>query len=191
MLHLKSIIAVLAALTISTALHAAALGTAFTYQGQLVLSGTNVTDTCDFNFGLWDAVAGGGEVTTAVDVPNVNVNEGVFTVELDFNSGVFSGDASWLEIAVVCPAGGGGLTTLSPRQEVSPTPNALFAVEAGGLALNVRDPVIVGSLGLGGDPLSVYVSGRYAYVADVFSGDLKVIDVSDPSAPSLAGSLVI
>ena len=42
-----------------------------------------------------------------------------------------------------------------------------------------------------GDPNSVYVSGRYAYVVDFRSNDLKVIDVSDPSAPSLVGSLGI
>ena len=46
---------------------------------------------------------------------NVNVNEGVFTVALDFGAGVFDGDARWLEISVVCPAGGGGLTLLAPR----------------------------------------------------------------------------
>jgi hypothetical protein len=42
---------------------------------------------------------------------------------------------------------------------------------------------------LGEAPVSVYVSGRYAYVADPDSDDLKVIDVSEPGAPSLAGSL--
>jgi hypothetical protein len=44
---------------------------------------------------------------------------------------------------------------------------------------------------MGENPTSVYVSGRYAYVVDSGSDDLKVIDVSDPGTPSLAGSLAI
>ena len=47
--------------------------------------------------------------------------------------------------------------------------------------------MLVGSLALANSD-SVYVSGRYAYVIALGSDDLKVIDVSDPSAPSLTGS---
>ncbi len=50
--------------------------------------------------------------------------------------------------------------------------------------------MLVGSLALANSD-SVYVSGRYAYVIALGSDDLKVIDVSDPSAPSLTGSLGI
>lgn len=56
---------------------------------------------------------------------------------------------------------------------------------------NVSDPSLpslAGSLVIGDEPRSVYVSGRYAYVVDSVSNDLKVIDVSDPSMPTLAGS---
>jgi YVTN family beta-propeller protein len=49
----------------------------------------------------------------------------------------------------------------------------------------------VGSFGIGSNPNSVYVSGRYAYVVDAGSNDLKVIDVSDPTAPSQVGRLII
>jgi hypothetical protein len=108
------------------------LGSTFTYQGKLAQSGTNVTANCDFEFSLWDAAAGGAEVAAEVDVPNVSVNDGVFTAELNFGAGAFNGDARWLAIAVACPAGG-GLTTLAPRQELTPSPNALFAVSAGAM----------------------------------------------------------
>ena len=118
---------------VSTAIHAETLGTAFTYQGELVQQATKVTGECDFGFGLWDAETSGTEVATAVDVLNVMVNEGIFTVELDFGTGNFNGDARWLEIAVVCPAASGVLTTLAPRQELTATPNAFFALEAGGM----------------------------------------------------------
>jgi len=52
-------------------------------------------------------------------------------------------------------------------------------------------PALAGSLVLGTFPLSVHVSGRYAYVVDSGSNDLKVIDVSDPTTPVLAGNLVM
>lgn len=111
-------------------LAAGTLGSAFTYQGKLEQGGVDVTETCDFNFGLWDAAAGGAQVAAAIDALNVQVTDGTFTVELNYGAGVFEGDARWLEIAVACPAGG-GLTTLAPRQELTPSPNALFAAKAG------------------------------------------------------------
>jgi len=64
----------------------------------------------------------------------VDVIDGYFTVSLDFGSDVFNGDARWLEIGVRL----GDLedpnvyTTLSPRQEITPTPYALYAKTAGG-----------------------------------------------------------
>ena len=69
--------------------------------------------------------------------------------------------------------------------------NVVGDIEAIGLVLDSGDllqlpgnPVEVASLGIGFSPRSVVVSGRYAYVVDGGSDDLKVIDVSNPSAPS-------
>ena len=103
----------------------AALGTAFTYQGQLKREGALVTGSCDFQFSLWDAATGGTQIGTTQAKSNVPVSNGLFTVELDFGSGVFTGDARWLAIAVRCPAGGGSYTALSPRQALTATPYAL------------------------------------------------------------------
>ena len=122
----------LVVLALPGTLNAASLGTTFTYQGTLAQSGTNVTANCDFEFGLWDAAGGGSEVAVAIDALNVQVTDGTFTVELDYGAGVFDGDARWLAIAVACPAGG-GLTALAPRQELTPSPNALFTVRAGAM----------------------------------------------------------
>ena len=61
-------------------------------------------------------------------------------------------------------------------------------------------PVITGSIGLASTPNGVYVSGDYAYVVEgevsdpgeeawyAWSG-LEIIDISDPAAPKLAGSI--
>ena len=103
----------------------AALGTGFTYQGRLKQDDLPVTDTCDFQFSLWDAESGPAQVGSTQTKTNVSVSNGLFTVELDFGAGAFTGEARWLEIAVRCPAGSGGYTTLAPRQALTPAPYAL------------------------------------------------------------------
>ncbi len=70
----------------------------------------------------------------------------------------------------------------------------LFGVDVrGALTINhgSSSAVVVGKLGIGSLPQSIVVSGRYAYVVDQGSADLKVIDVSNPSAPVTVGSLGI
>jgi hypothetical protein len=122
------------------------LTSAFTYQGQIKLSGSPLTGTADFEFSLWDAVGsgqpptGGNPIGVTQSVSNVTVSNGLFTVTLnvggEFGAGAFNGDARWLQIAVRSPAGGGPFTILGPRQPLTATPYALFALNAPtGLAL--------------------------------------------------------
>ena len=60
------------------------------------------------------------------------VGNGLFQVDLDFGSTAFNGDARWLEIDVCCSSPcAPGFTTLTPRQELTPTPYALFALNGG------------------------------------------------------------
>ncbi|WP_322820263.1 hypothetical protein [Chloroflexus sp.] len=103
---------------------AAPLGTAFTYQGQLQKNDSPFTGTCNFQFSLWDAVSGGSQIESTLTQTGVTVSNGLFTVTLDFGTGVFTGDARWLQIAVQC-SGDSGYTTLSPRQALIAAPYAL------------------------------------------------------------------
>lgn len=111
------------------ALRATALGTGFTYQGQLKQSGTAVNGACDMQFNLYDALSGGVLVGATQTVSSVNVSNGLFTVTLngsnEFSGDAFIGDARWLQIEVRCPAGSGSYTTLSPRQPITAAPYAL------------------------------------------------------------------
>jgi hypothetical protein len=104
------------------------VGTAFTYQGLLKDGGVAANGVFDFEFTLWDADAGGGQIGVLVVVDDHDVTDGLISVDLDFGGGLFAGEARWLEIAVKADADD-VFTTLMPRQEVLPTPYALFALE--------------------------------------------------------------
>jgi hypothetical protein len=115
------------ALLLLTALPAAAqpIGTAFTYQGRLTDGAVPPNANYDLEFRLFDLASGGAQQGPTVSRNAVPVVDGLFTVSLDFAT-AFAGSKRWLEVRVK-PAGGGSFTTLSPRQELTPSPNALFS----------------------------------------------------------------
>ncbi len=82
---------------------------------------------------------------------------------------------------------GVGRTIIADTGAVTIEGSGGLELDSGNLLQTPGDPTLVGSLGIGGDPRSVYASGRYAFVVDEISDDLKVIDISDPSAPSPLG----
>ena len=124
------VLTMLAAAVLSARLAAAAqVGTAFTYQGQLSNGGTPQNGPCDFRFKLFDAATSGTQVGTTQTLTSVSVSNGLFTVSIDFGSSAFVGFGRWLETGVACPSGG-SITTLSPRQAMSPAPNAIYAENA-------------------------------------------------------------
>ncbi len=100
------------------------VGTGFTYQGYLDNNGSAANASYDFEFRLYDANAGGLQVGSTVVLNNVLVQNGLFTVKLDFGAVAFGQNARWLAISVR-PSGGGAFTALSPRQELTPAPYAL------------------------------------------------------------------
>jgi hypothetical protein len=76
-----------------------AQGTAFNYQGRLNSGANPAGGIYDLRFTVYDAASSGSVwgVLTNVATP---VTNGLFTVTLDYGSGVFTGNARWLEIAV-------------------------------------------------------------------------------------------
>jgi len=103
-------------------------GSEFTYQGQLELDGKPVTDTCSFEFDLWDAATDGTQRSPTLNRSNVEVRNGLFTVQLDFGEealAVTPEERRWLEIGVGC-VGTPGLVTL-PRQPLTSAPYAYMA----------------------------------------------------------------
>jgi len=105
----------------------AAMGTAFTYQGQLKSGGAGVTGPCEMAFRLYDAVTAGNPIGSPI-TQTVTVNAGLFTTQLDFGASAFNGQARWLETAVKC--GSDTVFTTLSRQALTPAPYALYATSA-------------------------------------------------------------
>lgn len=131
-------------------------GTAFTYQGLLKDAGGAVDQTCDFRFGLYDTSSSGSLIGAVVDSTGVSVSDGLFTVGLDFGASAFDGSRRYLEIEARCPAGGGGYTMLSPRQELAPAPHAM-ALPGLYTRPNVTSSNVIG--GFGGNSIATGIVG--------------------------------
>jgi hypothetical protein len=103
---------------------AAPVGSGFTYQGQLKVSGAPANGQFDFVFKLYDASAAGVQVGSTITREDVLVANGLFTTKLDFGASAFGGGARWLDIAVRPGPSTGAVTPLTPRQELTPAPYA-------------------------------------------------------------------
>jgi hypothetical protein len=115
-----------------------AQGTAFTYQGRL-MTGTNVTNgPYDLTFALFNASSGPSQVGSTITDTGTGVTNGLFTVVPDYGA-VFNGTAYWLEITARTN-GVGGYATLSPRQQLTPTPYAIYS-EGSGIATTANNVV--------------------------------------------------
>ena len=105
--------------------------------------GSPVTGLYDFTNALYNASSGGAQAGSTITLTAVPVTNGLFTVILDFGAGVFNGTTHWLQIGVRTN-GGAAFTGLSPRQELTPTPYAIFAESAN--AAGLTGPIPAGDL---------------------------------------------
>lgn len=178
----------------------AQLDTAFTYQGQLKNGGAPVNGACDIAFRLYDTSTGGAQVGAALTT-TVAIAGGLFTIPLDFGSGIFTGDARWLDLAVRCPSGGGPFTALTPRQTLKAAPYA-FALPGlftqpnpsspnviGGYSGNVISPTSVGSvIGGGGSAANANrVLNSYGTVSGGISNTAAFVAVVGGGEGNVAG----
>jgi hypothetical protein len=140
--------AVLALSTINHQLSTAfAQGTAFTYEGQLNNNGSPANGIYDISAGLYVASTGGTVFAGPITNSAVAVSNGLFAITLDYGN-VFGGTAYWLQVGVRSN-GIGGFTILSPRQELTPTPYAIFAegANAAGLSGPIPSASLAGAYG--------------------------------------------
>src|SRR5205814_7492527 len=124
--------------------------------------GAAPTGAYDLQFTLYDASAGGAPVAPSLMRDDVAVTKGLFTVVLDFGA-VFAASKRFLEVSARPGSSTGPYMTLSPRQELTATPNALFSATAGtaGTAANFTGPLSGDVTGTQGATHVEYVRGAH------------------------------
>lgn len=124
--------AIVAGALLATAAQAqTALTGAVTYQGRLDSAGVPANGTFDFIFRLFDAATIGGQVGSTLTVNDLQVTNGLFTVQLNFGFAAYDGDARWVDVQVRPGASAGAYTLLTPRQSLTAAPFALYALDGG------------------------------------------------------------
>lgn len=106
-------------------------------------------------------------------------------------------EADWLELSVSTGSTPGSFIITADANHGESPRTGTVTVTAGGVPglpweITVEQPPIMAFAGTYGTPdfaRDVFVSGGYAYVADI-EGGLQIVDVSDPTDPGLAGEYV-
>jgi len=128
-LNCIELVLALASLIVATGRSGAApVGTAFTYQGRLADGSNAANGQYELQFVLFDAGSGGNPVGPTNFIAPLAVSNGQFTVALDFGGLAFDGNARWLEIGLRTNGAARDFMTLRPRQLLTPTPYALYAL---------------------------------------------------------------
>lgn len=104
-----------------------ATSSTFTYQGFLSKNNAPAQGLFDLSFSLFGAASGGNALAGPLVFDSVSVNQGLFTVQLDFGAGVFNGQPRYLSIGVRPGSSSSTYTTLSPRQPLTAAPYAVYA----------------------------------------------------------------
>ncbi len=106
-----------------------AQSTAFTYQGRLFEEGTAATGSYDITFRVFDAASDGAQLGGTVEQSGLIVSNGLFTATVDFGVEVFTGPDRWIDLSVRTNSAS-SFVNLSPRQQLTPAPYAIFATKA-------------------------------------------------------------
>jgi hypothetical protein len=99
---------------------------AFTYQGQLKDASGPVNGVYHLQLTVYSAQTAGEQVAS-VEIMDLILTNGLFSIKLDFGRAIFEAKENWLEIGVRPGGSVESYTVLSPRQKLTPTPYAIFA----------------------------------------------------------------
>ena len=121
----------LAALATSIASAGGAGVSAFGFQGSLADSGGAASGLYDFQVCLFDDPTTPIPLDCTAEFIEHPVEDGLFSLVLDFGPGAFVGDPRFLELRVRRSSEPVGYTILAPRQPVRPAPEAINAQHAG------------------------------------------------------------
>jgi hypothetical protein len=114
---------------------APAQGTLFTYQGRLNTNTVPANGLFDFEFSLYNGASGppgATQIGSSLTNIGVGVTNGLFTTAIDFGD-IFTGEPVWLALGVRSN-GAAIFTPITPLQELTPSPYAIFADTASNLS---------------------------------------------------------
>ena len=149
---------------IAAVLPISAQTTPFTYQGKLQELGAPANGTYDFKFKLFDMLTGGTQIgfsgPLTLTIPEVQVTNGTFSVQLNFGPTGFTGADRFLEILVRQHSADPNIpvyTTLSPRQPIAWTAYAIHSITADSATTATTATTANNALQLGGVAANQYV----------------------------------
>jgi Chaperone of endosialidase len=129
-----------------------------TYQGKLNDAGAPANGNYDFTFKLFSVTAGGSQIGADLLRDDVQVTNGVFTVNLDFGSSPFtSAMGNYLEILVRPGASTGAYTPLAPRLAINNSPYSMKSLTADNSTNATNATTATNALQLGGVAANQYV----------------------------------
>src|SRR5262245_32089989 len=88
----------------------------FTYQGRLLDENVLANGAFEMRFRIFDLATAGSQIGGDLLLPSVNVTNGIFTVHLEAEAGVFDGAARWLELAARPAGSADDFGVFNPRQ---------------------------------------------------------------------------
>ncbi len=161
------------------------MGTAFTFQGSLEDGGAPAQGDYDLQFRLMNPNSQQFGPTLLLD--NVPVVSGVFTVQLDFGTGVLSGIERVLQVGVRPGISTGSFTVLTPNTPLHPAPYAQVArlAETAELATNVASNSVFTSDLVDGSVTSAKIADEAVTVTKIADGAVRNAQIAS-NAISLA-----
>jgi hypothetical protein len=177
-------VALCAALLLASAGPALAVGTTFTWQGEVRDGGVPASGAYDFEFRLFAVESGGTAIGPVRSLVAQQVTAGLYTALLDFGD-QFTGEPRWLEISIR-RNGQPAYTPLLPRQPLTATPYAQHADF-------VADNSIVGANIVDGSVGATDLQPGAVGSNQIANGGVAGIDLADGSvtAPKLADGAVV
>lgn len=127
-LTLQKLLAIAVACSLGTAiggLCTRTLAEPVTYQGRLNEEGAPASGQYDFSLEFYAQETGGSPVAPAQTFLGIDVEEGLFTLPLEFNADSLSATPTWVKMLVRKTNGGTLFRALTPRQPLGAAPYAI------------------------------------------------------------------
>ena len=167
---------------------------AFSYQGHLLVAGLPANGVYDFRFSAATDAGGVNPAGNPFITNAIPVNNGLFSVGIDFGSEVFTGTALWLKTEVKTN-GAPSYVALAPLTYIAPTPYALYAPSAGTAelanGLNGTLPAAqLPSVAVTNDEAGVNLSGSFTGNGRTLT-NLQIANLTTPVGVPNTNSLIL